>query len=144
MTLSLLRSGVKMDANHGVLFMPLLRAFCGLCYGVLVYYFTTTPWCDAIKRKKNLFNIAVLLSLVCIFLYADYGSIHYITGGLLIIGCLEESSWINKVLNRPCFRHCSKLSYSIYVNHALVCRFVNGFLKILKGDEGQVVLRPHR
>ena len=28
----------------------------------------------------------------------------------------------------PCMRHCGKLSFSIYVNHALICRFTNGFL----------------
>lgn len=128
MTLSLIQSGAELDANYGPVFVPLLRAFCGLSFGVLVFVFSTTKYCAAIKSNPVAFNMASLLSLVCIFLFADRGGAHYITGALLILGCLEESSWINRLLNRPCFRHCGKLSYSIYVNHALICRFTNGFL----------------
>ncbi len=128
MTLSLRASGVALDANVGPIYMPLLRAFCGLSYGVLVYYFTTTPLYDQLRARKRLFNLASCLSLVCIFLFAERGNIHFITGALMIFGCLEEDAWINRLLNRRIFRHAGKLSLSIYVNHALICRFTNGFL----------------
>lgn len=128
MSLSLLHSGVALDANYGPIYMPLLRAFIGLSYGVLVYWFTTTQYYAQLKGKSAAFNLAVLLSLVCIFVYAEHANIHYVTGALLILGCYDENSWINKLLNRKIFRHCGKLSYSIYLNHALICRFVNGFL----------------
>lgn len=128
MTLSLIHSGVELDANYGPVFLPLLRAFCGLSFGVLVYVFSATGYCAALKRNGVAFNLAALVSLVCIFVYRDHSNIHYITGAMLILGCMEEDSWINKVLNRPCMRHCGKLSFSIYVNHALICRFTNGFL----------------
>lgn len=128
MGLSLLRSGVELDANYGPIYIPLLRAFMGLSFGVLVYYFTTTSWHSQLKKNWRLFNFAVLLSLLCIFVYKDYGNIHYITGSLLILGCYDENTWINKLLNHRIFRHCGKLSLSIYLNHALVCRFANGFL----------------
>lgn len=128
MTLSLLHTGVAFDGNYGFLFIPLLRAFIGLAFGVLVYYFTTTPYYGQLKAKTAPYNLAVLLSLLCIFVYADHGNIHYFTGAMLILGCYDESSWINKLLNHKVFRHCGKLSYSIYLNHALICRFLNGFL----------------
>ena len=128
MTMSLRESGVALDANFGPFYMPLLRSFAGLSYGVLVHHFTTTPYWDMLKKKTVFFNTAVMLSLVCIFVFAEHGNIHFVTGALLILGCWEESSWLNKLLNRPLFRRCGKLSYSIYVNHALICRFTNGFL----------------
>lgn len=128
MTLSLLHSGVALDGNYGPIYIPLLRAFSGLSFGVLVYFFTTTKYYEALREKKTLWNLASVLSVLCIFLYADHGNIHYVTGALLILGCYEEESWMNKLLNRPVFRHCGKLSLSIYLNHALVCRFTNGWL----------------
>jgi len=128
MVMSLRHSGVDLDANYGFFFMPLLRAFSGLSYGVLIYVFTTTPYYGLLKEKKAFFNIGVLLSLVCIFVYAEHGNIHFITAALLILGCYDESSWINRLLNHRIFRHCGKLSLSIYLNHALVCRFTNGWL----------------
>lgn len=128
MTLSLRASDVDLDANYGLLYMPLLRAFCGLSWGVLIYYFTTTHYYPRLLSCRTLFNLASILSLVCIFVYAEHGNIHFITAALLILGCWDENSWLNKLLNRPVFRHTGKLSLSIYVNHALICRFTNGFL----------------
>lgn len=128
MTMSLRSSGVALDANHGPIYMPLLRAFSGLSYGVLIYYFTTTPWYAALQSRKTAFNIASVLSLLCIFVYAEYRNIHFITAALLILGCYDPTSWLNTLLNRPVFRHAGKLSLSIYLNHALICRALNGFL----------------
>lgn len=128
MAQSLLHSGVGLDDNYGPVYMPLLRAFTGLSWGVLVYYFTTTSCYALLKQKYTLFNIAATISLLCIFVYADHGNIHYITGCLLILGCYEKESWLNKLLNHAVFKHCGKLSLSIYLNHALVCRFTNGWL----------------
>ena len=128
MTLSLLHTGVALDANYGFFYLPLLRAFACLGYGVLIYSFTTTGYYARIKENKTCFNMAVLLSLICIFVFADHANIHFITGAMLILGCYEEDSWINRLLNHRIFRHCGKLSLSIYVNHALICRFVGGFL----------------
>jgi len=128
MLLSLQASGVAFDANHGPIYMPLLRAFCGLGYGVLVYHFTTTPWFDTIRAHKTAFDLAALMSLVCIFVCADRGNIHYVTAALLILGCYTPDSLLNRLLNHACFRHAGKLSLSIYLNHALICRFLHGFL----------------
>lgn len=128
MLLSIRASGVSFDANYGPIYIPLLRAFSGLGYGVLVYRFTTTSHWEALRSRTVLFNLASILSVLCIFFFAEHGNIHFITGALLILGCLEETSWLNRLLNRPLFRHCGKLSLSIYVNHALICRFIHGFL----------------
>lgn len=128
MLLSLRASGVDFDANYGPIYIPLLRAFCGLGYGVLIYYFTTTSLWTALRSRGTLFNLSVMVSVLCIFFFADHGNIHFVTGALLILGCLEETTWLNRLLNRSLFRHAGKLSLSIYVNHALICRFTQGFL----------------
>ena len=128
MLLSLRESGVDFDANYGPIYIPLLRAFCGLGYGVLIYFFTTTPHWTALRSHTLLFNLASILSVACIFFFAEHGNIHFVTGPLLILGCLEENAWLNRLLNRSLFRHAGKLSLSIYVNHALICRFIQGFL----------------
>ena len=128
MVLSLQYSGVAFDGTYGFFYMPLLRAFCGLSFGVLVFCFTTTPWYAQLKRRTVLWNLAVLLAPVCIFVYAEHANIHFVTGALLILGCYDGDSWLNKLLDRKLFRHCGKLSLSIYVNHALICRITQGFL----------------
>lgn len=128
MLLSLTASGVSFDANYGPVYIPLLRAFCGLGYGVLIFYFTTTHQWEALRSRRVLLDLASVLSVLCIFFFADHGNIHFITGPLLILGCLEEHSLLNRLLDRPLFRHAGKLSLSIYVNHALICRFIHGFL----------------
>ena len=128
MLLSLRASGVDFDANYGPIYIPLLRAFSGLGYGVLIYVFTTTPHWAALRSRVLAFNLASVLSVLCIFFFAEHGNIHFVTGPLLILGCLEERSWLNRLLNRRLFRHAGKLSLSIYVNHALICRFTHGFL----------------
>lgn len=128
MTMSLRASGIALDANYGLIYMPLLRAFSGLSYGVLIYYFTTTPWYGKLRSRRIAFNAAAVLSLLCIFVYAEYRNIHFITTALLILGCYDSTSWLNALLNRSLFRHAGKLSLSIYLNHALICRALNGFL----------------
>ena len=128
MLLSLRASGVALDANYGPIYVPLLRAFCGLAYGVLIYHFTTTPYWTTFRSRPILFNLASALSVFCIFFFAMHRNIHFVTGAMLILSCLEESSWLNRLLDRSLFRHAGKLSLSIYVNHALICRFIQGFL----------------
>ncbi len=128
MVMSLRHTGIDLFANYGFFYMPLLRAFAGLSYGVLIYYFTTTDYYGWLKEKKTAYNLAVLLSLVCVFVYGEHGNIHFITAALVILGCYDGASWINKLLNNRAFRGCGKFSLSVYLNHALVCRFTNGWL----------------
>lgn len=128
MLLSLQHSGVPHDGTYGFVFMPLLRAFAGLGFGVLLYCFTTTPLYEALRARRTAFNLAAILSLLCIFVYAEHANIHYVTAALLILGCYDPTSWLNRLLNLSLFRHAGKLSLSIYVNHALLCRFVNAWL----------------
>ena len=128
MTLSVLHSGVDIWANYGPIYIPLLRAFSPLCIGVLAYYFTTTPYYETLKTKKIPFNLAVVLSLITIFLYAEHANIFLVTTVILIWGCYDESSWINRLLNRKLFRHCGNYSYAIYLNHALIARFLQAMV----------------
>ena len=121
---SLLNTGVDIWSNYGLFYVPLLRAFSPLCIGVLAYYFTTTRYYTQVTRKKVLFNLAVLLSLASIFLFGDRANIFLITTVVLIWGCCDERSWINALLNRKVFQHCGSLSFAVYLNHALIARFL--------------------
>lgn len=121
---SLLYAGVDIEANYGFFYVPLLRAFSPMCIGVLAYYFTTTPYYETLKKKKVLFNLAVLYSLVTIVAYKEYANIFLFTTAVVLWGCWDESSWINALLNRKIFRHFGNFSIAIYLNHALISRFL--------------------
>lgn len=124
MVQSILHSGVDLFENYGPFYMPLLRAFSPLCIGVLTYYFTTTPYFEKLKQHKVAFNLAAIYALVMIFVFITHGNIFLLTTPVLILNCYDETSWLNAVFNRKLFRHCGKLSYAIYLNHALIARFV--------------------
>lgn len=114
--------------SWGPFYVPLLRAFSPLCIGVLTYVFTTTPYYDALKRHKTAFNLATLYGFAAIFAYGDRANVFLLSAALLILNCRDESSWLNRLLNRPIFKHCGKLSLSIYVNHALIARILEARL----------------
>ena len=80
------------------------------------------------KQKKIRFNLASVLSLLGIIVYADHAAIFMITTPVLILACYEETSWINAVLNKKAFRNFGNFSYAIYLNHALIARIVEAVL----------------
>lgn len=121
---SILHSGVDLFANFGPFYMPLLRAFSPLCIGVLTYYFTTTPYFEKLKAHPVAFNLFAIYALAMIFVFNTHGNIFLITTPVLILSCYDENSWLNRAFNRSIFKHCGKLSYAIYLNHALIARFV--------------------
>lgn len=121
---SILHSGVDLFENYGPFYMPLLRAFSPLCIGVLTYYFTTTPNYNKLKQHRIAFNLAAIYTLVMIFVFNTHANIFLITTPVLILSCYDENSWLNALFNRKILRHCGKLSYAIYLNHALIARFV--------------------
>lgn len=121
---SLLYTGVDIWGNWGPFYIPLLRAFSPLCIGVLAYYFTTTAYYKALKQYRTAFNLAVLYALATIFCYGEYANIFLVTAVIVLWGCWEETSWINVLLNHRIFRHCGGLSLAVYLNHALIARFL--------------------
>lgn len=117
---SLLNSGVGIWDNYGPFYIPLLRAFSPLCIGVLTYYFTTTRYWSVLSRYGFCLNAASLLAIVSIVALGGYDVIYLITAPVVLLACCRETSWINAVLNHRVFRFCGKLSYGVYLNHALV------------------------
>lgn len=130
---SILHSGVDLFENYGPFYMPLLRAFSPLCIGVLTYYFTTTPYYEKLKQHKVAFNLAAIYALVMIFVFNTHANIFLITTPVLILSCYDERSWLNAIFNRKIFRHCGRFSYAIYLNHALIARFV--LARVVPGAE---------
>ena len=138
---SLLNTGVALDGNYGPIFMPLFRAFGPLCLGVLAWYFTTTQEYKTLLSHRLLMNLAGIVGLVGIFAYETYYNIFLIATVAVIWNCYWADSWINRLFNHRIFRHFGKLSYAIYLNQALVERFVCArlFPKQALGVKGNVV-----
>lgn len=138
---SLLNTGVALDGNYGPIFMPLFRAFGPLCLGVLAWYFTTTQEYKTLLSHRLLMNLAGIVGLVGIFAYETYYNIFLIATVVVIWNCYWADSWINRLFNHRIFRYFGKLSYAIYLNQALVERFVCArlFPKQELGVKGNVV-----
>lgn len=124
----LLHTGVEEFSQYGFFFLPLLRAFSPMCVGVLTYYFSTTAYYEKLKNQRVLFNLLVLLALPAMMAFQDRNAMHLLWSGILVLGCMEQDTWLNRLLNRRCFAGCGTLSYILYLNHALLDRFYRNIL----------------
>lgn len=111
-------------SNVGLIYLPLLRAFYPMCIGVLTYYFTRQPAYQVLKNHRTAFDICAVLALLGIRRFADYGNIFLMTTPLLIVNCFDEESFLARIFQAEIFRHCGRLSFAIYCNHALVSRIL--------------------
>lgn len=127
----LLYTGVDLFTQYGCFFLPLLRAFSPMCVGVLTYYFSTTAYYEKLKDSRILFNVLVLLALPAMMAFEDRNDLHLLWSAVLILGCMEQDTWINRLLNKPCFAGCGTLSYVLYLNHAVFGRFYVNILSKL-------------
>lgn len=116
----------------GPIFLPLLRAFAPMCMGVLTCCFSRSSYCVRLKQSKVLFNALTLLALPMMILFQDRNGLHLIWSALLILGCTEPSSILERLLGHKCFAGCAKLSLVIYLNHALIGRmYINIISKLI-------------
>ena len=138
----LLHTDVDLFSRYGCFFMPLLRAFSPMCVGVLTYYFSETEQYRKFRQHRVLFNSLVLLALPAMILFEDRNDLHLLWTPLLILGCMDPESVINRLLNRKCFAGCGKLSYILYLNHALFARFYINILVKLMGKAGITLKDP--
>lgn len=125
---SLIYSGVDLFANFGPVYLPLLRAFSAMSVGILAWYGWMHYGDRPIQGHSTATNITSLFFLVCIPLFGNLGSICWIAAPFLILICQWDGAWINKALNRPCFRFCGDWSLAIYLNHAFVERIVKALI----------------
>lgn len=129
----LLYTGQDLFSQYGFFFMPLLRAFSPMCVGVLTYYFSTTDYYTKLINKRFLFNGLVLLALPAMILFEDRNNLHLLWSAILVLGCMEQESLINRLLDKPCFAVCGTLSYILYLNHAVFGRFyINILVKLME------------
>ena len=116
----------------GPIFLPLLRAFAPLCMGVLTCCFSRSTYCARLKQSRILFNILTLLALPMMILFEDRNGLHLIWSALLILGCTDPDSILERLLGHKCFAGCAKLSFVIYLNHALIGRmYINIISKLI-------------
>lgn len=135
----LLHTDVDLFSRYGCFYLPLLRAFSPMCVGVLTYYFSTTDCYGKFRRHRVLFNALALLALPAMMAFEDRNDLHLLWSALLIMGCMEPESVLNRLLNRKCFAFCGTLSYVLYLNHELFGRFYINILTKLLGKAGIVL-----
>ena len=129
----LLHTGVDLFSRYGCFYMPLLRAFSPMCLGVLTYRFSTTDMYRRFRQNKGLFHGLGLLALPAMMIFEDRNDLHLLWTAVLILNCMEPESIVNRLLNRKCFAGCGKLSYILYLNHAMFARFyINILIKLLQ------------
>lgn len=121
---SLLYTGVDIWGNWGPFYVPLLRAFSPMCIGVLAYRFTMTEYYPALKKHRICFDLAAIYGLVTIFRYGGHANIFLVTAVVLLWNCWDADSLLNRLFNHRIFRHCGGLSLAVYMNHALLARFL--------------------
>lgn len=124
MVMSLLTQADDLFQNYGFFYLPLLRAFYPMCVGVLAFCFTKTSCYASVRTHRTLFDCAAILALITIICFADYGNIFVLTGSLLIVNCYDPESALNRLFDHPCFRWCGKLSYAVFLNHAMISRIL--------------------
>lgn len=124
MGMSVLEMDMDLFANFGPIYLPLLRAFYPMCVGVFTWKLVESPAYAVLKRHRAAFDVMAILSLAGIIRYADYGNIFVITTPILILNCWDEASLLNRIFSHKAFSLCGKLSYAVYLNHALVARIL--------------------
>lgn len=111
-------------SNVGLIYLPLLRAFYPMCVGVLTYYFTQQSAYERLKSNRAVFDICAVLAVLGIWRFADYGNIFLMTTPLIIANCYDAESFLARLFQAKLFRHCGKLSFAVYCNHALISRIL--------------------
>ena len=120
-------SSVDLFDTVGMVYIPLIRAFSAIAYGVLLYKFLNSEYyARHIIRHKLFLNCCSIVALVSIFVLID-NNILFITGAFIMAALVNPNSWLNAVLNRKASRQFGEFSYAIYLNHALVIWFVRDF-----------------
>lgn len=117
----------------GPIYIPLIRTLAPMSLGIILYKFTMSEDYKNLVNKNNgvLLNTFSVLSFIILFLYDRKGYVCLILFTFLILGLFNEKSWINKILNRKIFKSFGNLSYSVYLNHALIIYFVNDLYDVL-------------
>ena len=139
LTTCLLADCEDLFARMGPIFLPLLRAFGPMCMGVLTYVFSTCSLYARLKRSKLLFHGLTLLALPMMILFEDRNSLHLLWSGLLVLGCTDPDSLLDRLLGRKCFSGCAQLSLVIYLNHAVFGRLYTNILLVLLERAGIVL-----
>lgn len=111
----------------GMFYIPLLRAFSAISFGVLICKFLNSSYYkENILKYKNTMNICSVMALVSVFM-GSHNDIFLIIAVFIIAALVDPTSWLNKVFNNKIFRKAGIFSYSIYLNHALVIWIVKDF-----------------
>lgn len=111
--------------NWGPIYMPLLRGFA--CQGLGVLTWILYQKHPAMLNAKIL-NWFTPLMLLCLVIFNNQGFIYLLLVPMLILDFYTNTSWLPQMLNRNCFRNCGQLSLVIYLNHAVIARFVNSVI----------------
>lgn len=102
-------------------YVPLLRGIAPVSLGVVLYKIVEKNMsiCEN-KYGLLLVNIMLCLSIVGVILLDRYNYLYLLFACAIIFAVSCERTWINFIFNRSIFKILGPLSYSIYLNHALL------------------------
>lgn len=108
--------------TSGAVHIPLLRCFCGLLTGVLIFYASK---CDFVKNIKGSF--ATVIEVICITIIiagilTEFISIPltvFSMTGLIFITFTQKGVFSTKVFNHKALSKISNYSYSVYLCHGI-------------------------
>jgi peptidoglycan/LPS O-acetylase OafA/YrhL len=122
-----LKNGVDPFGIEGIFYIPLLRAFSAISFGVLICkLLESSSYKENSKSYKNIINLCSVPALISMFV-ESYSNIFWIAAFFIIAALTEPSSWLNRLFNRGIFKSFGSFSYAIYLNHALAIWFIKDF-----------------
>lgn len=119
---------IDLSSNYGPLYLPLIRAFAPMALGVLTWYFWEHYGKAFLEKYGLASNLAAVFFILCLILFGNLAEIYWLTVPFVLVVCQWEDSWINRILNRECFRYFGAFSLAIYLNHALMERIVKALI----------------
>lgn len=118
-----LKTMVDVFDTIGFFYIPLLRAFAAVSFGVLIYKFLASDYCEILYRHKLVLNICSLAGVISLFI-VENNNMLYISMVVIVAALMDPSSWLNIALNHKLFKNFGTFSYAIYLNHALIIMVV--------------------
>lgn len=124
-----LRGDIDTFGTVGIFYIPMVRAFSAVSFGVLVFKLLHSEiYAKNFAQHKLALNICSILSLITVFVFHD-NQILLITSVFIIAALVEPTSWLNKVFNHKIFSSFGELSYAVYLNHAFVIWIMDDFVQ---------------
>ncbi len=123
---------------------PILRIVCGFMAGVSLYaVWRGAPWILAqCRRWATLLLVGFLVAVMVLPAFlARAPDLMMIVMPLLLLGLTADGSWAARVLGGGPLLHLGRLSYALYMSHAVTERLLEMFLPVARFAHADLPLR---